>query len=311
VAARAAKESAKRSGVAPTGAAGSELLPPDAKSGGCYARVFVPPTYKTETEQVLEREASERIEIADARYETVKEQVLVKEASERLEVVPAVYEWVEEKVQVKPASKRLQDVPAKYDWAEEKILVKPAHTVWKKGRGPVEKIDNATGEIMCLVDVPASYKTVKKRVLKTAATTREVEVPAEYKTVKKKVVVKPATTRKVAIPAEYETVTARKLVSPAKANRIPVSAEYTTVTKTVMVSDGRMEWLPVLCETNMTRSTIMDIQRALQTAGHRPGPIDGIYGSQTRAAVRSYQQAKGLPGGGLTLKTIEKLGVKL
>jgi hypothetical protein len=51
--------------------------------------------------------------------------------------------------------------------------------VWKKGRGPIEKIDAATGEIMCLVEVPATYK-----VMDTPPTTREVTVPAEYKTVK-------------------------------------------------------------------------------------------------------------------------------
>jgi inosine/xanthosine triphosphate pyrophosphatase family protein len=52
---------------------GGELLPPNAKPGECYARVFVPPTYKTETAQVITREASERVEIIPARYEKVTE----------------------------------------------------------------------------------------------------------------------------------------------------------------------------------------------------------------------------------------------
>jgi hypothetical protein len=38
-----------------------------------------------------------------------------------------------------------------------------------------------------------------------------------------------------------------------------------------------------------------DIQRALLAAGHDPQGIDEIYGGQTAAAVRSFQQANGLP----------------
>lgn len=52
---------------------GAELLPPNAKPGECYARIFVPPTYRPETEQVLKRDASERVEIIPARYENVTE----------------------------------------------------------------------------------------------------------------------------------------------------------------------------------------------------------------------------------------------
>jgi len=314
--ARAAKEAAASAGTgsqstASRSMAGSELLPPGAKSGECYARVFVPPAYSTDTERLLSREASERIEIIPAKYESGVERTLVKEASERIEVLPAEYGWVEERVMVKPASTRLEDVPAKYDWVDEKVLVKEAHTVWKRGRGPVEKVDNATGEIMCLVDVPATYKTVRKKVTKSPATTREIEIPAEYKTVKRQVVKKPATTRTVELPAEYSTVKVQKQVSPPKERRIEIPAEYQTVTKTRMVSDGRMEWRPVLCETNMNADVIRQIQRAVQAAGHDPGPIDGILGSKTRAAISSFQRAKGLPTGGLTMGTLKALNVNL
>jgi len=61
----------------------------------------------------------------------------------------------------------------------------------------------------------------------------------------------------------------------------------------------------------MNGSTITDIQRALQKAGHNPGPIDGVIGRQTMVAVDSFQRANGLPRGGLTMKTLAKLGVKI
>ena len=63
-----------------------ELLPP-AKPGECYARVFIPPTYETRSEEMLKRGASEKLEVIPARYETATEQVLVKAASTRIEVV--------------------------------------------------------------------------------------------------------------------------------------------------------------------------------------------------------------------------------
>ena len=46
----------------------------------------------------------------------------------------------------------------------------------------------------------------------------------------------------------------------------------------------------------------------LLNLGYKVGPIDGIYGSQTRAAVKAYQKKKGLPTGGLTLETVRSLG---
>ncbi len=287
------------------------LLPPNAKPGECYARAFIPPNYKTETENVLKQQSSEEVEIIPAQYEWVEEKVLVKEASYKLEVVPGEYEWVEEKVMVKPATTELEVVPGEYEWVEEKVLDKPAHTVWKKGRGPIEKVDNATGEIMCLVEVPATYKTIKKRVVKNPASTKKVEIPAEYKIIKKQVMKTEPTTHKIEIPAEYKTIKVMKLVSEPQVKQIPIPEEYETITKTVKVSEGKMEWRPVLCETNMTPGVITSIQEALQQAGYNPGSIDGVLGSQTMAAVKSFQKGKGLAVGGLTIETLRELGVSL
>lgn len=275
---------------------------PNAKAGECYAKVIVPAQYKTETQEVVVKEASEKINVippkyewatekvlikdaskkvipvaavygkviekievspaskywatgtkkgakpvssalldaaakaginletaaagqcfyehfVPAKYETKSEKVLVKEEAEKVEIIPAKYEMVEEKVLVKDASKKVIEVPAVYDKVTEKVLVEPAKTIWKKGRGLAERIDNTTGEIMCLVEVPAKYKTVSKRIVKTPATTKVVEIPAEY------------TMQKV-----------RKLVAPAQEKRVKIPAEYTTVTKRVKVSDNTFTW---------------------------------------------------------------------
>ena len=350
------KGSAKNAGRANpsilAGAIANGLNLADAQPGNCYAGYHIPAKYKTETQQVLKSEASQKIEI-----------------------IPAKYTWSEEKVLVKDASAKLVGVPAVYETVTEQVLVKPATTEWKKGRGPVERLDNSTGEIMCLIEVPAVYKTVTKRVLKTPANTKKVEIPAEYKvekvrkiasparekkieipatyetvtkrvktadekvmwsirgsnidgkatgaklclkevpavykTVKQKKVKTPAVSKVIEIPAEYKVVKKRKLVTPAKEKKIEIPAKTQVVSRKVKVTEEIMQWRPVLCETNMSTNLITDIQRALKQAGHNPGSIDGVIGNQTMVAVDSYQRANGLPRGGLTLRTLEKLGVKI
>ncbi len=287
---------------AATQALDSELLPPNAKPGECYARVWVDAEYQANAEKVLIREASKAVEIVPATYETIEEQVLVnpassrlelvpaefetkaetvevsagqriwkagvdkaaapvntamldivtatgidlaaaevgacyyehylpaqftteteqvliKDASETIEIIPAEYKMVEETVLVKEASTSLVGTPAVYETVEESIIDKPAHTVWKKGSGPVQRLDESTGEIMCLVEVPATYKTVKKTVIKSPPTTQVVE-----------------------IPAEYQTINVEKAVTEAKERRTQVPAEYATVSKQVKTADAVFEW---------------------------------------------------------------------
>lgn len=289
----------------------SALFPPNAKPGECYAKVEVPAKYETVEEEVVKQQASEKIEVVPAEFEWVEEEVLVKEASFELQVVPAEYEIVEEKVLVEPSFEVLEEVEPEYEIVEEEVLVKPAQTVWKKGRGPIEKIDNSTGEILCLVEEPAEYKTVKKKVVKNPATVQKKEVPAEYVVVKKRVVKTPATTKKVEIPAKYKTVKVKKMVRPAQEKKIVIPEERQTVTKTKKVADSRLEWRSILCETNLTKDVVRNLQASLKEAGYYSGPVDGIIGSGTVSGLRSFQNDKGLATGGITLETVKRLGVEL
>ncbi|WP_395373773.1 peptidoglycan-binding protein [Marinicella sp. W31] len=287
----------------------SDLLPPNAKPGECYARILKPATYKTMNKEVLKTAASEKIEVVEATYDWFEERVLVQEASEKLSAVPAVYDWVEEQVLVEPEREEIISHPVTYKTISEQILVKPAYTTWKKGRGPIEKIDDTTGEIMCLVEVPAEYQTISKKIVDQQAYTQTRIVPAVYKTVKKKVMVQEPRVVKEAIPAEYTTIKVKKMVSPAKENKYAIPAEYKTVTERHLVTPAQLQWESILCETNTTPRVISSIQSALNTAGYQAGSVDGVMGQQTMSALRQYQKDQGLAEGKITLESLKKLGV--
>lgn len=288
-----------------------DMLPPNAKPGECYARVFIPPEYKSVTEEVLIQEESEQVEIIPAEYNWVEEEILVQEASEELEIIPAQYEWFDTEVLVKPASTEVIEVPAEYEWVDEQVLVKSAHTVWKKGRGLVEKVNGATGEIMCLIEVPAQYKALRKQVLASPATTSTQTIPAEYRSVRKRVMTQAPSTRTKTIPARYETVRVKKMIRPEQERHIPIPARYQTVEKQVMSTEGGMAWHRVLCETNLGQELISQIQSTLRDLGYDPGPVDGVIGIQTNIAIEKYQRGHGLAVGGLTIETIHELGITL
>ena len=140
------------------------------------------------------------------KYKTVEEEIVVQKESTKTEIVPAVYEMVEKSIEIKPATKKTITVPATYEFKEERVLIEKEKTVWKKGSNPAQKLDGATGEIMCLVKVPAKYNTIKKKVVKTPATTKVIEIPAETKIIKVKKLVTPAQTKTSTIPEVKKTI---------------------------------------------------------------------------------------------------------
>ena len=339
------------------------LLPPDAKAGECYARVFVPPTYKTITKTVLKKAESQRIEVIPATYKMVDKRVLVSEASQklvtipakygsqskevlvqagksiwqtslnkggahasdvlltaaqkhgidlgvahpgdcfhehylppvfetitkdeliaeesyRIVVIPAQYKMVEEKVLVREASKKLVAVPTTYKWVQEKMLIKKAHTAWKKGRGLIQRIDDTTGEIMCLITVPAEYKIVKKKVVdKTASTVTQI-IPAVYKTIKVRKLVSATSEKKIVIPARYKKIKQQKLAQAGRfvwheihnlehpretrtGNKIclvETPAKYRKATKKVVVEKSKtnVQEIPAVYKTVKVRTVVSD-----------------------------------------------------
>jgi peptidoglycan hydrolase-like protein with peptidoglycan-binding domain len=55
---------------------------------------------------------------------------------------------------------------------------------------------------------------------------------------------------------------------------------------------------PVL-KRGSTDPVVLDLQQALRTLGHDPGPIDGVFGARTENAVKAFQTAREIPADGV------------
>lgn len=341
---------------------GETMLPPNAKPGECYARVWVEPTYTTHTKRVISRDSSEKFNVIPAQYEWAEERVLVQDASNklieipatydtvteqiqlsnrkltwmnklengkpvsdellrsakasginldsaspgmcyhehvtpaemkivsknievaptsfRIETTPAAYQWVERQRLIKEASSKIVEVPARYETLTEQVLDQPAHTTWKKGSGPIQRMNDATGEIMCLVEVPATYKTVTRKRVISAAETKTNVIPAEYETVKVKELVRSASERRIEIPAKYETITYQESTGEAQfdwheihdksmtkatrtGNQICLTekpAKYKTVQRTVLLKSAATQTveIPAAYETKKVHKLVSE-----------------------------------------------------
>ena len=288
----------------------------------------IPAKYRTVTKRILVSEGTEKLVKSPAQYKTVKE---------RVQVSPPRTEWKKTKCGDRGCNQSevvcLVEIPAVYKTVTKQVVAKPVSTR-KVTTPPVYKTvtiqELAEPSSSRSIPVPATYKTVTKRDKVSPAsyswtsasgknarsrTTAQCNkicltaTPAKYNKVSKKVVATQARTKTLTTPAKYTTVKVKKLITPASERRMAIPSTYKTVTKKRMVADGYAKWVPIVCKSNMNTPTIQRVQNALKAAGYYNGPVDGIWGSASRTATRSYQKAKGLPVAGLSVATMESLGL--
>ena len=196
---RMAKPTQKRSSAYTRTSAG---MPP-AKPNQCYAKVRTGPQFKNVVKRVQIRPA-------------VNKRVLVRGPQ---------YRYIPKRVQVRPATHTYSYRPAQYRNISKRVLVKPAHYAWQKGkRGPITRIDNMTGEILCRVKIPAVYRTVVQKVM-----------------------VRPGQRIKRNIPAVYRTVKHKKLASPAQYRNVRQPARFVNKTYRVKTGGTGYKWQPINC----------------------------------------------------------------
>jgi hypothetical protein len=245
----------------------NDNLPPNAEVGKCYARCFV----------------------AD-KFDFKEEMVVDKPLSYKTQTIPATYKTVFDTVVTKPASVRTEEIAAVYETVVEDIMVSPATQKWVKGTADAGCLsaNPADCQVLCLQQVPAVYKKVSRKIVKTPAYKQDFPIAAEYKIVSKQVVDQPARQEQIEIPATYKKVMHKELIRKG----------------------GYSEWKEILCGDKLTADKIIAIQKALKANGYDPGPLDDIFGAETKAALVKYQQDKNLPVGNLNMETLKSLGVE-
>jgi hypothetical protein len=245
----------------------NDNLPPNAEVGKCYARCFV----------------------AD-KFDFKEEMVIDKPVTYKTQTIPATYKTVFDTVVTKPASVRTEEIAAVYETVVEDIMVSPATQKWVKGVADAGCLsaNPADCQVLCLQQVPAVYKKVSRKIVKTPSYKQDIPLAAEYKIVSKQVIDQPTRSEQIEIPATYKKA----------------------IHKELLRKGGYSEWKEILCADKLTASRIVAIQKALKANGYDPGPLDDVFGSQTKAALVKYQQDKNLPVGNLNLETLRSLGVE-
>ncbi len=229
-------------------------LPPNAVPGHCYGKLLVPEQYETYSENVIDTAQHTDLRVVPAVYGEDVQQVIATEARVEYETIPATYKTITETITVRPATVRKVTVPAVYAEETEQVLVSEAHTVWKRGaRSPSDIVVPGTskilptGEVICLVQVPAEYRTVTRKVIRQAETTRDIIEPAVTTTITRQVIERAARVVEHQIPATYKTIRITKLITAEHVEQIVIPATYKTVTKQRLITAGHFEWKDVAC----------------------------------------------------------------
>ncbi len=244
----------RRSRCGSSAAARPFQAPPDAHPGQCYGKVISPPQYETYTDRVLVAEARRERRVIPAVYEWDERQVLVEPERIERHVIPATYRTVTETVVVHEATTRVEQVEPIYETVTEQVISRPARQEWRRtyvgpdGVLPMGAHVEPTGEVLCLVEVPAEYTTVTHRVLRREGRAAEIQVPAETRTVTREVIDQPEHVVETRVPCIYRTERYQRLVTPERVEYIDIPAEYATQEKHRQVSGGSESWSPVNCQ---------------------------------------------------------------
>ena len=173
----------------------------NAEVGTCFYEHFQPEKYVTTTSKILATEASERIIVTPAKYKTVVKKIVTDNTSLKLLPSGAVYKKV-----------------------KDKVAIEPARTEWRKTI--CEDRGCNQSEVLCLTEVPTTYKEITKRIVLQPAVKKSVAVKPKFKTFKIEQLVTPATTQRVAIPAKYKTITQQKKIEDSKYYWTDASKQY-------------------------------------------------------------------------------------
>jgi hypothetical protein len=152
-----------------------------------------------------------------------------------------------------------------WDTVVDNLMVSPARSEWRRSYvGPGGFIPpgarmEPTGEIMCLVEIPAVYQRAERQVMVRPGRSYEVVDPPVTRTVERQVIDQPGRVIERRIPAVYRIERASRMVTPERVDVIEVPAVMRDVTRQRMVDAGHDDWREIDCP-------------AAPVAGPPPGP---------------------------------------
>ncbi|CAA6820169.1 MAG: Reverse transcriptase [uncultured Sulfurovum sp.] len=226
-------------------------------------------------------------EVPTTYKEVTKKIMLTPSVAKKVKVTPT-YKTVQVEEIAQPATVRRVEIPAKYTTVNYTKKNQVENFYWddESSKNMPSRIRSQCDKI-CLTETPARYKTVKKKVVLTPATTKKIKTKPQYTMVKIKKIEEEASFKKVVIPAEYITVVTEK--------------ERTK---------GYSKWMPMICESNITPNMVKKVQKALQLKGFYMGEVSGIWDLESKSAAREYQREKGLAiTSKLSIETMTSLGI--
>jgi len=194
-----AAEEAFNSCVQSASASGMDIS--NARVGTCFYEHFQAEKYINTTSKILSSEASERVVVTPATYTTVLKKIVTDSTSVKLLPSGAVYKKV-----------------------EDKVMIAPAKAEWKKTICGDKGCNQS--EVVCLIEVPATYKKITKRIVLQPAVTKSVPVSPIVKTLKIEKMLSPARSERIAIPPKYTTISQRKKIEDSKYYWSDASAQY-------------------------------------------------------------------------------------
>lgn len=230
---------------------------PPVVAGQCFARVLVPATYRTTSEDFILRAATERIETTAPRFEWVEESIVTRQASEELIPVPTTFKKVREEVVVQDARLiwRLSNRRGKTagDLSVARAVAAGLPEEAKPGECYAEYLQPAEYEKVAQQAIAkeatkkfevtaAEYETIEEEVVTHEAAEEVVEVPDVFETIREEVLTRPAhavlrdqrpaaetignyvaaSMQRVEIPAEYESLERRSIKTPASTKKVPI-----------------------------------------------------------------------------------------
>lgn len=284
---------------------------PTIQPGECWVQAVIDPKPVKKPLDIVVRDAVNDIDITPAKLERSHQEIIVREGGITYRIEPPVYKRITEKVLVRPELRRSVVVPAVFEEREEQILIEDERTVLERCTfSTVRSTKDAPVQPLCAKQIPAKYKTIKRKILVQPETTREIVEPAVYKDVSRWVLETPARAVPIELPPKTAHIRVQNIASAEQINEQQLPPEIMRLMTTQYEGEPRLAFRRAVCDHELTPTLVQAIQQALQQANFDPGRVDGKFGKRTQEAMLNYQRHHGLAQGALTYETLEHLGVR-